>query len=134
MADGGLLAWEALTADARRTRPGLPPEWCLAPGEPASLLPPGFTVLDQSDVPGRDRRRMLARRDPRCRDMASQVDVQRDVDHRTDGQVGDGWWCWAHWVMSRRSMAAAIRSGKASGVQANAVTPSPASAAALSWS
>ena len=43
VADGGLLAWEALTADARRTRPGLPPEWCLAPGEPASLLPPGFS-------------------------------------------------------------------------------------------
>ena len=62
VADGGLLAWEALTADARRTRPGLPPEWCLAPGEPASLLPPGFSVLDQSEVPARNRRRMLARR------------------------------------------------------------------------
>ena len=62
VADGGLLAWEALTAEARRTRPGLPPEWCLQPGEPGSLLPPGFGVLDQSEVPGRDRRRMLARR------------------------------------------------------------------------
>ena len=62
VADGGLLAWEALTADARRTRPGLPPGWCLAPGEPASLLPPGFSVLDQSEAPGRDRRRILARR------------------------------------------------------------------------
>jgi SAM-dependent methyltransferase len=62
VAHGGLLAWEALTADARRTHPGLPPEWCLAPGEPASLLPPGFSVLDQSEVPGRNRRRMLARR------------------------------------------------------------------------
>jgi len=62
VADGGLLAWEALTADARLTHSGLPPEWCLAPGEPASLLPPGFSVLDQSEVPGRNRRRMLARR------------------------------------------------------------------------
>ena len=51
------------TADARRTHPALPPEFCVAPGEPASLLPPGFTVLDQSEVPGRNRRRMLARRD-----------------------------------------------------------------------
>jgi SAM-dependent methyltransferase len=63
VADGGLLAWEALTAEARRTHPGLPQEWCLKPGEPASLLPPGFTVLDQSEVPARNRRRMLARRD-----------------------------------------------------------------------
>ena len=62
VADGGLLAWEALTAEARRTHPDLPPEWCLAPGEPASLLPPGFSVLDQSEVPGRNRRRLLARR------------------------------------------------------------------------
>jgi SAM-dependent methyltransferase len=62
VADGGLLAWEALTADARRTRPGLPPEWCLKPGEPASLLPPGFGVLDQSEVPARNRRQLLARR------------------------------------------------------------------------
>jgi SAM-dependent methyltransferase len=64
VADGGLLAWEAYADDARRTRPGLPPEWCLQPGEPASLLPPGFAVLDQAEVPGRDRRRLLARRDP----------------------------------------------------------------------
>jgi len=62
VADGGLLAWEALTADARRVHPDLSPEWCLAPGEPASLLPPGFSVLDQSEVPGRNRRRLLARR------------------------------------------------------------------------
>jgi len=62
VADGGLLAWEAYADDARRTRPGLPPEWCLAPGEPASLLPPEFSVLDQSEIPGRDRRRLLARR------------------------------------------------------------------------
>jgi len=62
VAGGGLLAWEALTAEARRVRPALPAEWCLAPGEPASLLPPGFTLIDQSDLPGRERRRLLARR------------------------------------------------------------------------
>jgi SAM-dependent methyltransferase len=65
VAEGGLLAWEAFTAEARHSRPSLPPEWCLAPGEPASLLPPGFTLLDQSDVPGPERplrRQMLARR------------------------------------------------------------------------
>src|SRR5262249_31300712 len=60
--DGGLLAWEALTAEARQRHPDLPSAWCLAPGEPASLLPPGLSVLDQSDVPGRNRRRLLARR------------------------------------------------------------------------
>ena len=65
VAEGGLLAWEAFTAEARLSRPSLAPEWCLAPGEPASLLPPGFTLLDQSDVPGPERplrRQMLARR------------------------------------------------------------------------
>ena len=62
VADGGLLAWAALTAEARRAHPELPPQWCLAPGEPESLLPPGFTLIDQSDVPGRARRQMLARR------------------------------------------------------------------------
>ena len=64
VADGGLVAWEALTADARRKHPGLPAEWCLKPGEPASLLPPGFGVLDQAEVPARNRRRLLARRAP----------------------------------------------------------------------
>ena len=62
VADGGLLAWESLTAEARCAHPDLPSAWCLNPGEPASLLPPGFSVLDQSEVPGRNRRRMLARR------------------------------------------------------------------------
>jgi SAM-dependent methyltransferase len=63
VAGDGVLAWEALTAEARRVHPDLPSEWCLAPGEPASLLPHGFSVLDQSEVPGRHRRRLLARRD-----------------------------------------------------------------------
>jgi SAM-dependent methyltransferase len=62
VADGGLLAWQAYTAEARRAHPSLDPQWCLAPGEPAALLPAGFTLLDQADVPGRDQRRMLARR------------------------------------------------------------------------
>jgi SAM-dependent methyltransferase len=58
---GGALAWEAFTEDARRHRP-LPAAWCLAPGEPASLLPEDFTVLDVTDE--REKRRILARRDP----------------------------------------------------------------------
>jgi SAM-dependent methyltransferase len=65
VAAGGLIGWEAFTAEARRTRPGLCPGWCLAPGEPASLLPAGFTLLDQHDRPDRERgvrRQMLARR------------------------------------------------------------------------
>jgi SAM-dependent methyltransferase len=62
VADGGLLAWEALTVEARRTHPGLPPEFCVGPGEPASLLPGDFTVIDQADAPRRARRALLARR------------------------------------------------------------------------
>lgn len=57
---GGLLAWEAFTEAARRDRPRLPAAWCLRPGEPASLLPDGYTVLDQYDDGGK--RRFLARR------------------------------------------------------------------------
>ncbi|WP_262401784.1 hypothetical protein [Actinomadura sp. CNU-125] len=60
VAPGGVLAWEAFTTAARRDRPHLPAEWCLAPGEPASLLPDGFRVLDQRDVQG-GKRRVLAR-------------------------------------------------------------------------
>lgn len=62
VAAGGILAWEALTAEARRERPALAPQWCLAPGEPATLLPPGFTVLTQHALPTGTRRRLLARR------------------------------------------------------------------------
>ena len=67
VAPGGLLGWEAFTAEARQARPSLPPDWCLAPGEPAALLPPGFAVLDQHDQPDRrglTRRQLLARRTP----------------------------------------------------------------------
>lgn len=59
---GGLLAWEAFTEAARRDRPRMPAEWCLAPGEPASLLPDGYTVLDQADDASAGKRRLLARR------------------------------------------------------------------------
>jgi SAM-dependent methyltransferase len=65
VAAGGLLGWEALTAAARRMRPGLCAGWCLDPGEPASLLPAGFTVLAQQDPSDDQRgtkRMLLARR------------------------------------------------------------------------
>ena len=65
VAAGGLLGWEAFTADARRARPGLRAGWCLEPGEPASLLPARFTVLAQQDLPDdqcSSKRRLLARR------------------------------------------------------------------------
>jgi hypothetical protein len=62
---GGVLGWEAFTLDARRARPGLSAAWCLGPGEPAVLLPPGIDVLSQQDLPDDERgtrRRLLARR------------------------------------------------------------------------
>jgi SAM-dependent methyltransferase len=62
---GGLLAWEAFTGEALRARPGLCADWCLAPGEPASLLPAGFEVAPTPDLPENERgtkRRLLARR------------------------------------------------------------------------
>ncbi|WP_131740419.1 class I SAM-dependent methyltransferase [Actinomadura roseirufa] len=62
---GGLLAWEAFTVEARRARPALPEEWCLGPGEPATLLPDGFTVLEQEDLPDAGKRRLIARRNER---------------------------------------------------------------------
>ena len=65
VAEAGLLAWEAFTTDARRARPQLPAAWCLATGEPASLLPAPFEILSQHDVPHDQagaKRRLLARR------------------------------------------------------------------------
>ncbi len=62
---GGLLAWEALTMSAGLGRPGLNPAWCLGPGEPASLLPTGFTQLSGpalAEAGNGARRRLLARR------------------------------------------------------------------------
>jgi SAM-dependent methyltransferase len=66
VAAGGALGWQALTAEARRVKPELCSRWCLDPGEPASLLPPGFAVLSQDDLPDSRHaatRRMLARRE-----------------------------------------------------------------------
>lgn len=66
VAPGGLLAWEAFTVEARSARPGLPAQWCLGPGEPAALLPGGFEVIDQHDLPDAERgmkRLLLARCD-----------------------------------------------------------------------
>jgi SAM-dependent methyltransferase len=66
VAPGGLLGWEAFTLEAQRDRPRLPADWCLRPGEPASLLPAGFEVIRQDDIGAEPaaRRRMLARRLP----------------------------------------------------------------------
>jgi SAM-dependent methyltransferase len=67
VAAGGIVGWEAFTMEARHARPSLPAAWCLDRGEPASLLPAGFTVLDQHDLPDPGRgakRRLLARRRP----------------------------------------------------------------------
>src|ERR1035437_10159480 len=59
-ADGGLGAGEAFTVEARQSRPSLRPEWCLAPGEPASLLPRDFTLLEEHEHGLK--RQLLARR------------------------------------------------------------------------
>jgi SAM-dependent methyltransferase len=59
---GGLVGWEAFTAEVQRARPDLRPDWCLGPGEPASRLPADFILLDQKDVKHATRRQMLARR------------------------------------------------------------------------
>jgi SAM-dependent methyltransferase len=42
---GGALAFEAFTSAARLDRPELPADWCLRPGEPATLLPAGYDLL-----------------------------------------------------------------------------------------
>jgi len=64
---GGVLGWEAFTADARRVRPGLPEAWVLGAGEPASLLPATFETLSQQELPDARagaKRRLLAHRLP----------------------------------------------------------------------
>jgi SAM-dependent methyltransferase len=71
---GGLLGWEALTTGslttgslttgAHRRRPGTTARWRARPGEPASLLPAGFKVLCEEDLPAdgpATRTRLLAR-------------------------------------------------------------------------
>ena len=67
VAPGGLLAWEALTRAARRAHPRLPAEWCLATGEPGSLLSADFEVISQLEAGPEPavRRRLLARRTAR---------------------------------------------------------------------
>ena len=60
VAPGGCIGWEALTQAARLADPPVPAEWCVATGEPASLLPADFAVISQQDV-GR-KRVLLARR------------------------------------------------------------------------
>lgn len=65
VAPGGLLGWEAFTVRALNARPRMPGQWCLGAAEPASLLPAGFDVLSQVDLPGDgagEKRRLLARR------------------------------------------------------------------------
>jgi SAM-dependent methyltransferase len=61
---GGVLAWEAFTEETRLDRPQFPAQWCLAPGEPASLLAADFDVLiDKPTDTERGRmRQLLARR------------------------------------------------------------------------
>src|SRR5215472_1237598 len=64
---GGLLGWEALSAQARLTKPSVPASWCLAPGEPARLLPDSFGVLEDYLVGAAgSRRHLLARRQLFC--------------------------------------------------------------------
>jgi SAM-dependent methyltransferase len=60
VADGGLVAWEAFTVEARQPRPSLQAQWCLAPGEPASLLSRDFTLLEEHEHGLK--RQLLARR------------------------------------------------------------------------
>jgi SAM-dependent methyltransferase len=63
VAPGGILGWESLTAEARSARPGLCAGWCVGPGEPASLLPAGFDILDERDLPESAKRALLVRRE-----------------------------------------------------------------------
>jgi hypothetical protein len=62
VAGSGLLGWEAFTVERLREQPQFPMTWCMMPGEPASLLPAGWQVLSQTDLPGA-KRRLLARRE-----------------------------------------------------------------------
>lgn len=60
LGEGGALAWQAFTLGVRDRRPDIPAEWCLGAGEPATLLPDGFTVLATED--SGERRTLLATR------------------------------------------------------------------------
>jgi SAM-dependent methyltransferase len=65
----GLIGWEAFTTAALRAHPRMPEQWCLRPGEPASLLPAGFEVLSQQDV--HDAKRQLLAKRKRSRDRGT---------------------------------------------------------------
>lgn len=61
---GGILGWQAFTEAVRLDRPRVPLDWCLRPGEPASLLSPDFDILLDKPI-DRERgpmRQLLARR------------------------------------------------------------------------
>jgi SAM-dependent methyltransferase len=60
----GALAWEAFSEAARLDRPHLPAQWCLRPGEPASLLAADYDVLvnKPTDQERGRMRQLLARR------------------------------------------------------------------------
>ncbi|HXP18586.1 MAG TPA: class I SAM-dependent methyltransferase [Streptosporangiaceae bacterium] len=88
VASGGLLGWQAFTAEARRSRPGLPARWCLDPGEPASLLPAGFDVLIQSDLSGATRRLLARRR--RAAEPPMEQTVRGDHDRAEDSSRTTG--------------------------------------------
>jgi SAM-dependent methyltransferase len=91
VAAGGLIGWEAFTVNARRGRPGLRAGWCLDPGEPASLLPAGFTVLGQQNLPDEQqatRRRLLARR--RTAATGQAVTGQAVTGQAATGQAATG--------------------------------------------
>ena len=76
--------------------PSLDPRWCLAPGEPASLLPAAFTLLDQGDVPGRDQRLMLARR-------TSPPGAARCANRSLSRPTSAPWWITSSSTCSARS-------------------------------
>lgn len=66
VAPGGLLLWETFTLRHLAHQPTFRPAWCLADGEPASLLPASFRVELLVDLETEDSstRRMVARRSP----------------------------------------------------------------------
>ncbi len=66
VAAGGLLAWETFRLAQRELRPSFRAAFCLAAGEPASLLGEEFELLEfgDLDLPGQALRRLIARRRP----------------------------------------------------------------------
>ncbi len=62
VSSGGVLAWEAYTVGALRSKPGFSRGWCLAAGEPENLLPAGWRVLSQADSADGSKHRLLAQR------------------------------------------------------------------------